>query len=165
MKFQIGLIKITNKKMSNKIILTDSRLLNTSVENAYKTLIEPTEQVKWNTLYLEASVEPKGEIKNGTVMKGKFKGSGKATVTFQNVKPNQEFTHYSKMKMFNLINLGEFHHTYQVVGKNGQTEFTQTVSFEPKGFGLILKRVIVNSFKKRLPESFDEFQRYVQRNS
>jgi len=149
--------------MSNKIILTDSRLLNTSVENAYKKLIEPTEQVKWNTLYLEATAEPKGEIKNGTIMTGNFKGSGKATVIFQDVKPNQEFTHYSKMKMFNLIKLGEFHHTYKVIDKNGQTEFTQTVSFEPKGFGLILKSVIVNSFKKRLPESFEEFQKYVER--
>lgn len=148
--------------MSNKIILTDSRLLNTSVENAYKKLIEPAEQVKWNTLYLEATAEPKGEIKNGTVMTGNFKGSGKATVTFQNVKPNQEFTHYSKMKMFNLIKLGEFHHTYKVIDKNGQTEFTQTVSFEPQSFGLILKSVIVNSFKKRLPESFEEFQKYVE---
>jgi len=148
--------------MSKKIILTDSRLLNTSVENAYKRLIEPAEQVKWNTLYLEASTEPKGEIKNGTVMTGNFKGSGKATVTFQNVKPNQEFTHYSKMKMFNLIKLGEFHHTYKVLDKNGQTEFTQTVSFEPQSFGLILKSVIVNSFKKRIPESFDEFQHYVE---
>ena len=148
--------------MSNAINITDSRLLNTSVENAYKKLIEPAEQVKWNTLYLEASAEPKGEIKSGTVMTGNFKGSGKATVTFQNVKPNQEFTHYSKMKMFNLIKLGEFHHTYKVVDKNGHTEFTQTVTFEPKGFGLILKSIIVNSFKKRLPESFDEFQKYVE---
>ena len=148
--------------MSDKIILTDSRLLNTSVENAYKKLIEPGEQVKWNTLYLEASTEPKGEIKNGTVMTGNFKGSGKATVTFQNVKLNQEFTHYSKMKMFNFINLGEFHHTYKLIDTNGQVEFTQTVSFEPKSLGLILKSVIVNSFKKRLPESFDEFEKYLQ---
>jgi hypothetical protein len=148
--------------MNNKIIITDTRLLNTSVENAYEKLINPTEQLKWNTLYLEASAEPKGEIKDGTIMTGNFKGSGKAIVTFQNVKPNKEFTHYSKMKMFNLINLGEFHHTYKLAYKNGQTEFTQTVSFEPKSFGLILKSVIVNSFKKRLPESFDEFQKYVE---
>jgi hypothetical protein len=147
--------------MSNKIIITGSRLLSTSIENAYEKLISPAEQVKWNTLYLEASVEPKGEIKDGTIMTGNFKGSGKAIVTFQNVKPNQEFTHYSIMKMFNFITLGEFHHTYQLAEKNGQTEFTQTVSFEPKGFGIILKNVIVNSFKKRLPESFDEFQKYL----
>lgn len=150
--------------MNNPIILTDSRILNISVENAYKRLIDPAEQVKWNTLYLEASAEPKGEITNGTVMEGKFKGSGKATVIFQNVRPNQEFTHYSKMKMFNLINLGEFQHNYRLTEKNGQTEFTQTVSFEPKGFGVILKNVIVKGFKKRLPESFDEFQKYVERN-
>lgn len=147
--------------MSKAIILSESRIVNTSVENAYQKLIEPAEQVKWNTLYLDATVEPKGEIKNGSVMTGNFKGSGKAIVTFQNVQPNKEFTHYSKMKMFNLFNLGEFHHTYKVADKNGMTEVTQTVSFEPKSLGLILKSVIVNSFKKRLPESFDEFQKYV----
>ncbi|HEU0226769.1 MAG TPA: SRPBCC family protein [Arachidicoccus soli] len=150
--------------MSKIITLTGSRIINTPVENAFKGLIEPSEQVKWNTLYLEAHAEPKGEIRNGTTMAGKFKRSGKATVIFQNVKSNQEFTHYSKMKMFNLIPLGEFHHTYKVAAKNGQTEFTQTVSFEPKAFGFILKDVIVNSFKKRLPQSFDEFQKYVEIN-
>ena len=150
--------------MKKAITLTESRIINTSVENAYQKLIEPTEQVKWNTLYLEATAEPKGEIRNGTMMTGNFKGSGKAIVEFQNVKPNQEFTHYSKMKMFNLINLGEFHHTYKVVDKNGQTEFTQIVSYEPKGFGRLLKNIIVKSFKKRLPESFEEFQKYVEVN-
>lgn len=150
--------------MSKKITLTGSRMINTSVEIAFKKLIEPAEQVKWNTLYLEASYEPKGAIKNGTVMTGNFKGSGKATVIFQNVKSNGEFTHYSKMKMFNLIPLGEFHHTYKVAAKNGKTEFTQTVCFEPKAFGIILKDVIVNGFKKRLPDSFDEFQKYVEVN-
>jgi hypothetical protein len=148
--------------MNNQIILTDSRIINTSVENAYHRLIDPAEQVKWNTLYLEASIKPKGEIKNGTVMAGKFKGSGKATVTFQDVRPNQEFTHYSKMKMFNLINLGFFQHNYKVIDKNGKTEVTQTVVFDPKGFGVLLKSVIVNGFKKRLPESFNEFQKYVE---
>ena len=148
--------------MSSAIILSDSRIVNTSIKNAYQKLIDPAEQVKWNSLYVEATLNPKGEIRDGSVMTGNFKGSGKATVVFQNVQPFKEFTHYSKMKMFNLLNLGEFHHTYKVVDKNGQTEVTQTVSFVPKSFGLLLKSVIVNSFKKRLPESFDEFQKYVE---
>lgn len=149
--------------MSKVIILSDSRILKTNAKNAYQKLIEPAEQVKWNSLYLEATIFPKGEIKDGSVMTGNFKGSGKAKVTFQNVQPNKEFTHYSKMKMFNLFNLGEFHHTYEVADKDGQTEITQTVSFEPKSLGLLLKSVIINSFKKRLPESFDEFQRYIEK--
>ncbi|MDQ2751569.1 MAG: hypothetical protein M3R72_00935 [Bacteroidota bacterium] len=150
--------------MSKAVLLSDTRLINTPVANAYKKLIEPAEQLKWNTLYLEASYEPNGETKNGTTMTGNFKGSGKASVTFQNVQPDKEFTHYSQMKLFNVINLGEFHHTYKVVAKEGQTEFTQAISFEPKGAGVILKSVIVNNFKKRLPESFDEFQKYVEAN-
>lgn len=147
--------------MTKPTILTESKLLNASVKNVYKKLIEPAEQVKWNSLYLEASAEPEGEIKNGTVMVGNFKGSGKATVTFQNVQYNREFTHYSKMKIFGLIPLGEFHHTYKVADKSGQTELTQIVSFQPKGLGLVLKSMIVGSFEKRLPESFDEFQTYL----
>ena len=148
--------------MKKAIKISGSRIINTSVQNAYNKLIDPAEQLKWNTLYLKASAEPNGAIRNGTIMTGNFKGSGKAIVEFQNVKPNQEFTHYSKMKLFNLINLGEFHHTYRVIDKNGQTEFTQTVFYEPKGLGRLLKSVIVKSFNKRLPESFDEFQKYVE---
>lgn len=145
--------------ISKAITISGSRLINTSVENAYQKLVDPAEQVKWNSLYLKVSIEPKGEIRNGTVMTGNFKGSGKAIVEFQNVKPNQEFTHYSKIKMFNLINLGEFHHTYKVVDKSGQTEFTQIVSYEAKGLGKLLKDAVVNGFQKRLPESFDEFEK------
>ena len=151
--------------MNGAIILSDSRIVNASIKNAYQKLIDPAEQVKWNSLYLEATLDPKGEIKDGSVMTGNFKGSGKATVLFQNVQPYKEFTHYSKMKMFNVLNLGEFHHTYKVVDKNGQTEVIQTVSFKPRSFGLLLKSVIVNSFKKRLPESFNEFQHYVEMNN
>jgi hypothetical protein len=149
-------------KSSKSVIISGSRIVNASLANAYNKLIQPAEQVIWNSLYLDASLDPKGEIKNGSVMTGNFKGSGKATVIFQNVQQNKQFTHYSKMKMFNLFHLGEFHHTYIVADKNGQTEVTQIVSFEPKSFGLILKNVIVTSFKKRLPESFDEFQKYVE---
>ncbi|GAB4039822.1 SRPBCC family protein (plasmid) [Spirosoma sp. SC4-14] len=148
--------------MSKAIIISGNRVVKTTIENAYQSLIDPAKQVKWNTLYLEATIEPKGEIKDGSVMPGNFKGSGKASVTFQNVQPTKEFTHFSKIKMFNFFNIGEFHHTYKVEDKSGQTEITQTVSFEPKSLGLILKSVIVNNFKKRLPESFDEFQKYVE---
>ena len=151
--------------MSRVIILSDSRIVNTSIKNAYQKLIDPAEQVKWNSLYLEATLDPKGEIRDGSVMTGNFKGSGKATVVFQNVQPYKEFTHYTKMKMFNLLNLGEFHHTYKVVDKNDQTEVTQTVSFEPKSYGLLLKSLIKNSFKKRLAESFDEFEKFIKENN
>ncbi len=66
------------------------------------------------------------------------------------------------MKIFNFINLGEFHHTYKIVAKKEKTEIIQTVSFEPKGLGKLLKNAIVKSFKKRLPDSFDKFQKYVE---
>lgn len=149
--------------MTKKYILQDSRLLDADVGSIYKKLIDPAEQLKWNSLYLDASIEPKGDAKNGTVMTGNFKGSGKAKIVFQNVKPNQEFTHYSKMKLFNAIPLGEFHHIYRLEPKDNQTLFTQNITFEPKGLGVLLKNFILKSFKERLPESFDEFEEYISK--
>ena len=146
----------------NRYVLSESRLINTSVAQAFKKLILPEEQMRWNSLYIEASISPNDEIKNGAVMTGIFKGSGRATVVFENVIPNTEFTHYSKMKLLNTIPLGEFRHNYKLEDKEGRTQFTQTVSFEPKGLGLVLKSAIMKAFKKRLPESFDEFQAYVE---
>lgn len=142
--------------------LTESVLVNAPKNEVFEKLINPQEQLKWNTLYIEASIEPKGEIKNGTVMTGKFKGSGKATVHFENIIPNQEFTHYSKLMMFNLIYLGEFRHNYKVEDAYGKTKFTQTVFLEPKGIGKLLQSTLVNGFKKRMPESFEEFKKYIE---
>jgi hypothetical protein len=128
--------------MSKPVIISDNRIINTSAENAYQKLIDPAEQVKWNTLYLEASLEPKGEIKNGSVMTGNFKASGRATVIFQNVKPNKEFTHYSKMKMFNLFNLGEFHHNYA------------NCFFRTRKFRITFKKCNYQQFQEKITRKF-----------
>ncbi len=145
------------------ITLKGDTLINAPAHEVFEKLVNPQEQPQWNTLYLEAAYEPKGEIKNGTVMTGKFKGSGKATVIFENVIPDHEFTHYSKLKLFNLINLGEFRHNYKVENINGKTKFTQTIFLQPKGLGKLLKSGIIKGFKKRMPESFEEFKRYAER--
>ncbi|GAB2588520.1 SRPBCC family protein [Spirosoma areae] len=143
--------------------LSEKREINAPIEQVYRQLADPFEQVRWNTLYLDVAIEPKGEIRTGTVMTGTFKGSGKATVHFENVVLNKEFTHYSKLLIFGFINLGEFRHTYTVdrLGPD-KTLFTQTVNFEPKGLGKLMKNVVMNGFKKRLPESFSEFKQYAE---
>lgn len=141
--------------------ISESTVVKSSVDIVFEGLLNPQEQLKWNTLYLEVHTEPKGEIKNGTVMTGKFKGSGKAKVYFENIFPNHEFTHYSKLKMFGIIYMGEFRHRYKVEGGHGQTKITQTVFFEPKGIGHLFQATIIKGFKDRLPESFQEFRNYL----
>ncbi len=152
--------------MENRVIeLTGSALVDAPLAEVYEKLLNPQEQLKWNTLYLSASTTP-GPIRTGTVMQGRFKGSGKATVHFENVVPNQTFTHYSKLLLFNLLYLGEFRHTYHVVASGTQTKVTQTVRVSPQGLlGKVLKMALVNGFRKRLPESFAEFKRYAETRS
>lgn len=148
------------------ITISGNTVVNSSVDTVFKGLVDPLEQLKWNTLYLEVHTEPSGDVKNGTVMTGKFKGSGKATVYFEDVIPNHEFTHYSKLRLFGLIYLGKFRHKYQVEGNGSQTKITQTVFFDPKGIGYILQSTMIKNFRDRLPESFKEFRNYlVSKNS
>jgi carbon monoxide dehydrogenase subunit G len=150
--------------MSKDILtLSGSASVSAPPDVVFQMLIDPAEQVKWNSLYEEAHVEPAGEVRTGSVMKGTFKGSGKSTVYFEDVIAGRQFVHYSPLKMFNLINLGEFRHKYEVADAGGQTRVTQTVYFEPKGVGKLLAGTVMGSFKKRLPESFQEFERYLAR--
>lgn len=141
--------------------LTGTRSIMASADDVYRMLIEPQEQLKWNTLYLEASHSPPGEVRTGTVMVGNFKGSGRATVHFENVVPGREFTHASQLMMFG-VPLGAFRHTYLVESEAERTRFTQTVALEPRGVGVFLAGIILRSLAKRLPESFDEFQQYAE---
>jgi len=141
--------------------LSGQALIDAPLGEVYRKLLEPSEQLRWNSLYLAVQVNPSGEITNQTVMTGTFKGSGKATVSFENIIRDQEFTHRSQMKLFNSIALGEFRHKYEVAAQGEQTLVTQTVTFEPRGLGKLLERVILNGFRNRLPESFAELGRYV----
>jgi hypothetical protein len=144
--------------------LSKSILLNAPLQNVYEKLINPHEQLKWNTLYQRVEVKPEGEIKTGTIMTGTFKGSGKSTVYFQNVIPNSQFTHHSKLMLFNFIFLADFSHQYKVEELEGKTKFTQTVHVKLSRIGQLLKKVLENSFAKRMPESFAEFKAYVEKS-
>jgi hypothetical protein len=148
---------------SDTFTISDTIIVNAPVDVVYEQLINPREQLKWNTLYLQAEVKPEGDIETGSVMTGTFKGSGKATVHFEDVVKNRQFTHYSQLKLFNIVYLGEFRHHYQVEDDGGNTRFTQTVVVRPKGLGKLLKTVLASNFKKRLPESFAEFRKYAER--
>ena len=140
--------------------LTGSSVVPAPPDLAYRALVEPAEQMKWNTLYLEASQEPAGPIKDGSIMRGVLKGTGQATVHFDDVAPGQHFTHRSAMQIRG-ISLGDFTHRYEVLVASGVTTVRQTIRYEPTGLGRPLARIIMRSFAKRLPESFTELNHYL----
>lgn len=142
--------------------LTGQAMIHAPLSKVYNQLLDPGEQLQWNSLYLTVEVHPSGEITDRTVMTGTFKGSGKATVSFEKVIPDREFTHHSRMMLFNLIPLGEFWHRYEVAPRADGTLVTQTVMFAPSGLGFVLASLILNGFRNRLPESFAEFKRYAE---
>ena len=72
----------------------------------------------WNSLYLEAAADPPGEIVSGSTLRGRFKGSGPASVTFVDVVKDQHFTHHTLMKgPYTAITLGRFDHTHSVAAR------------------------------------------------
>lgn len=141
--------------------LTGTTMVSSPPERVFSALVEPSEQLAWNSLYLEVNVSPPGAIATGTVMTGRFKGSGRARVEFQDVRPGEEFTHHSKMSIAPGWTVGEFWHTYEVEGEGTQTRITQTVRFLPTGIGVALSGLIMRSFRRRLPESFTELLTYL----
>jgi len=143
--------------------LQASRVLNATVTDLYRILVEPAEQLRWNSLYLEAAAAPPGEIRSGSTLRGRFKGSGRASVTFLNVVKDRQFTHHTLMKFpYTAITLGRFDHTYTVEESAGGTLVTQHLVFDPSRFGRLMALLIMRSFRRRLPISFDELQAYAE---
>lgn len=143
--------------------LLASRVLRAPVTDLYRILVEPAEQLRWNSLYLEAVVDPPGEIRSGSALRGRFKGSGSASVTFVDVVKDRHFTHHTVMTFpYTAITLGRFEHTYSVQESGGGTLVTQHLRFAPSGLGRLMAPVIMRSFRRRLPTSFDELQAYAE---
>ncbi|MGN6250737.1 MAG: hypothetical protein ACTHNS_02860 [Marmoricola sp.] len=95
--------------------LQASRVLRAPLPDVYRILVEPSEQLRWNALYLEAVADPPGEIRTGSTLRGRFKGSGPASVTFLDVVKDRHFTHHTVMRLpHTAIPLGRFDHTYRV---------------------------------------------------
>src|SRR6476646_9833586 len=67
--------------------LSGSDIVGATPERAYRALVDPDEQVQWNTLYRSAAVEPSGEISTGSEMHVDIKGSGRSRVYFDDVRP------------------------------------------------------------------------------
>lgn len=129
----------------------------------YRVLIDPAEQLRWNSLYVEASVSPPGPISSGSRLSGRFKGSGRAEVTFVDVVPGQRFTHHSVLRVPGTpVVIGSFDHTYIVATRGSGAEVTQRVQLGPTGLGRLLAPLIMASFRRRLPVSFDELRRFVE---
>lgn len=140
--------------------LVGERIIDASPADVFAMLIEPARQLEWNSLYLSASLSPPGPVGEGSVMTGRFKGAGQATVTFADIEPGSHFTHVSRLLIAGLVPLGGFRHRYDVAPAGDRTRVRQTVRVELNPLGRLLRGVISSGFTKRLPESFDELARY-----
>lgn len=147
--------------MTSRLLeLSDERVIDASPADVFDMLIEPEKQLVWNSLYLSVSVSPPGPVAVGSVMTGRFKGAGRATVTFADIVPGSRFTHVSRLLIGGLVPLGGFWHRYDVAPAARSALVRQTVRVELNWLGRLLRGVIASGFAKRLPESFDELARY-----
>ena len=154
----IALMSMTNPQITREF--TGRATVNAPLEQVYAALLDPGQQLLWNSLYLEAKISAPGPITTGSVMTGRFKGAGKSVVTFDAVVPHETFTHVSQMTA-GPVNLGTFRHTYRVRPVAEGTEVTQHIRYIPSGLGRLVAPVLMRAFSARLPASFDELCRYV----
>lgn len=145
---------------AQQLELSGERVIDASPADVFAMLIEPERQLAWNSLYLSASLSPPGPVTESSVMTGRFKGAGRATVTFADIVPGSSFTHVSRLLIGGLVPLGGFRHRYEVAPVGHDVLVRQTVRVELNWFGRFLRGMIVSGFTKRLPESFDELARY-----
>ncbi len=144
--------------------LSGTRDFDAAHDAVFEALFDPMAQLDWNSLYLILVVEPPGRPRNGTIVRGTFRGAGRATMTFAEVVEGKSFVHWSRLLMFERIDLGDFQHRFDVAADGGATRVTQTVSVELTRLGRLLSPLLRSSFTKRLPESFDELGAYLARS-
>lgn len=140
--------------------VTGAACIKAPVGRVYAALLNSDEQLRWNSLYLQAEMSTPGPIATGSVMTGRFKQSGRSVITFDAVVPNETFTHKVIMTV-GPIALGSFAHTYRVQAVSTGTEVTQHVRFEPTGLGRLLAPLVMKAFEARLPVSFHELDQYL----
>ena len=142
--------------------ITDSTVVRAPRELVFDLLAEPRQQARWNSLYQSIDAVSDIPVRDGSTFSGRFKGSGRATVTFERVRPGIDFVHRATVAVAGRIVLGQMRHTYAVADAPGGTRFTQTVEFMPSGLGKLLAGMLRRAFVKRLPESFEEFRTFVE---
>ena len=142
--------------------IADSIVVAAPRELVFDLLAEPRQQARWNSLYQSIDAVSDTPVRDGSTFSGRFKGSGRATVTFERVRPGIDFVHRAAVAIAGRIVLGQMRHTYAVADAPGGTRFTQTVEFVPSGLGKLLAGMLRGAFAKRLPESFEEFRSFVE---
>ena len=139
------------------VVVTRVCSVDTNIPDTYRLLSDTALQLKWNTQWSEARQTPEGEVKNGFTLTLFFKSGERAQYIMTNVIPDSQFTYFSQMKVLGWFHLGDVFHTFNVVEKNGKTEITQKVLFEPKGMGTYVKGSIIKSYIKRMEKIFEDF--------
>ncbi len=142
--------------------ITDSIVVRAPRELVFDLLAEPRQQARWNSLYQSIDRVSDIPVRDGSTFSGHFKGSGRATVTFERVRPGIDFVHRAAVAIAGRIVLGQMRHTYAVADAPGGTRFTQTVEFVLSGLGKPFAGMLRGAFAKRLHESFDEFRSFVE---
>lgn len=149
---------------SHQVALAGERWIAGEPAELFDLLIDPKGQLAWNSLYLEAGMTEAGPIRDGSVMTGRFKGAGRASVTFADVVPGKEFAHLSTLAAVRIVRLGSFRHHYGVEPSGEGTLVRQTVTIDLTWVGRLLRSAITSAMAKRLPESFDELAAYATRS-
>lgn len=140
--------------------ITGTAFVHAPPDRVYAAVVDPREQLRWNSLYLEASLTEPGPVTTGSVMTGRFKGSGRSVVTFDDVRPGERFTHRSSLHL-GPVDLGHFQHTFIVQMASGGTDLTQQIRFHPVGLGNLVAPLLRRAFRARLPASFRELELYL----
>ncbi len=142
--------------------ITGSIVVGAPLALVFRLLSEPREQARWNSLYEAIDSVSDVPVRDGSTFGGRFKGSGRATVRFERVRPDVDFIHRATVAIAGRVVLGEMRHTYAVEEASGGTRVTQTVEFKPSGLGKLLAGTLRRAFAKRLPESFAEFRTFLK---
>jgi hypothetical protein len=144
------------------IILSESNSIQVSHREVYYKLLLPEHHFKWNSRFTYLSNIPLEAIKNGSILYGTFKRTGKVIIYYEDIVSEKRFTFHYRYVFWNLLPLGEIKQSYKVDKIDGGCQLTQSIMFEPRGLGRLLQGIISDGLRKRLSESMVEFRNYVE---
>lgn len=127
----------------------------------YRDVADPHRQADWNTLYESVKASEPFVVADGARFSGVFKGFGAVEVRVEDVS-ELAFTHVAPLRMLGFC-LGAFRHSYVVSSDPHEpvSTLTQTVRVSTTGAGRLLTGVFKRAFGDRMPESFEELNRYI----
>lgn len=148
----------------NNFRVSRTRTIKKNIEEVYALLSRPEERGKWNTQYVVQN-KLNRPVKAGDTITVSGESIGTKTLTYLHVKPNIEFSLHHKLKLFNLIPLGDLYYTNGVEPAGNYTEVTQIIIFQPLLLGKPFKKLICKHFKTHINNTFTDLEAYVEREN